>query len=342
MHGSREPRWRPATASGRSHGLPLSRMRRYGATGGGRERPRSGRSGAKERRRPPTPTPTHPESPEPLGGDSGRSDGPGPSKPSNPAPSSETGAVGSPQIDEDAAPRGTGTPGFVACGCQRPGCHAVFDGPPGSTACPSCAAAPEGAAVKAWTHAPGPDGGTRCGKGSGARDVLARAGEATCPDCRSAIETGQAPEPDTSENGPGPEELDEARAMLDAYFRDLVEGGPYLESRGRADPDVRGGPIMARARGAPLDLRIFVGAVLWTPHHARATRGRLAVTVRELRDFLYPNGWTRGRHWPAIQEALLRARDYLIPGVFPSERGNVHGWATLPAGWRDRRRRGTG
>ena len=304
--------------------------------------------------------------------------------------------------------------------------------------------------MKAWTHAPGPDGGTRCGKGSGGRDVLARAGEATCPDCRSAIETGQAPEPDTSESGPGPEELDEARAMLDAYFRDLVEGGPYLESRRRADPDVRGvdapkvwrpapdpvtvwralrdtiadkglppdvlppepvpaetrpdpllsvvqsvsepserdagrlafggliegradpggqlpllpapegprvplleladvrgGPIMARGRGAPLDLRIFVGAVLWTPHHARATRGRLAVTVRELRDFLYPNGWTRGRHWPAIQEALLRVRDYLIPGVFPSERGNVHGWlpfrlATLPAGWRDRRRRETG
>ena len=76
-------------------------------------------------------------------------------------------------------------------------------------------------AVKSWTHAPGPDGGTRCGKGSEGRDVLARAGEATCPDCR-----------------------------------------------------------------ASLDLRIFVGAVLWTPHHARATRGRLAVTVRELRDFL--------------------------------------------------------
>ena len=57
--------------------------------------------------------------------------------------------------------------------------------------------------------------------------------------------------------------------------------------------DVRGGPIMARGRGAPLDLRLFVGAVLWTPHHARATRGRLAVTVREIRDFLYPHGWKR-------------------------------------------------
>ena len=320
-----------------------------------------------------------------------------------------------------------GTPGFVACGCQR--CHAVFDGPPGSTACPSCAAAPEGAAVKAWTHAPGPDGGTRCGKGSGGRDVRARAGEATCPDCRASLDPDgpapapRQPEPDTSESGPGPEELERVRAALADSFHSAIEGrallpedpanpsGPWVpatrldpltvwqvardfvadaglpdsilppkpvsaETRrdsllpvvqsvseppereagrlafgglieGRADPggqlpllpapegprvpllelaDVRGGPIMARGRGAPLDLRLFVGAVLWTPHHARATRGRLAVTVRELKNFLYPNGWTRARHWPAIQEALLRARDYMIPGIFPSERGNVHGW----------------
>ena len=67
-------------------------------------------------------------------------------------------------------------------------------------------------------------------------------------------------------------------------------------------------------------------AVLWTPHHARATRGRLAVTVRELRDFLYPHGWKRARDWPAIQGALLKARDFMIPGIFPSERGHVHGW----------------
>ena len=117
---------------------------------------------------------------------------------------------------------------------------------------------------------------------------------------------------------------DAARASASARLPMFPETGPRVSLLELAD--VRGGPIMARGRGAPLDLRIFVGAVLWTPHHARATRGRLAVTVRELRDFLYPNGWTRARHWPAIQEALLRARDYLIPGVFPSERGNVHGW----------------
>ena len=123
----------------------------------GPDRPESlalcrGRSDEQPQPRPRLPPP---EPPGLVEGDSGRSGGGVPPKPPNPAPSSETEAVGSPQIDEDAAPRGTGTPGFVACGC-----HAVFDGPPGSTACPSCAAAPEGAAVKAWTHAPGPDGGT--------------------------------------------------------------------------------------------------------------------------------------------------------------------------------------
>ncbi|MCE2398871.1 MAG: hypothetical protein J4F34_07545 [Gemmatimonadetes bacterium] len=90
--------------------------------------------------------------------------------------------------------------------------------------------------------------------------------------------------------------------------------------------DVRGGPIMAKGRGAPLDLRLFVGAVLWTPHSSRAARGRIAVTVRELRDFLLPNGWERRRDWPRIREALLRAGDYMLPGVYQHERGNVHGW----------------
>ena len=65
------------------------------------------------------------------------------------------------------------------------------------------------------------------------------------------------------------------------------------------------------------------------------------MTVRELRDFLYPHGWKRARDWPAIQGALLKARDFMIPGVFPSERGNVHGWLPfrlvgLPTCWTPR------
>ena len=68
----------------------------------------------------PSPRPRTPlQNPKPVESDSVRSGGPGPSKPANPASSEETEAVGSPRIDEDAAPRGTGTPGFVVCGCQR-------------------------------------------------------------------------------------------------------------------------------------------------------------------------------------------------------------------------------
>ena len=228
--------------------------------------------------------------------------------------------------------------------------------------------------------------GATCSHGPGKRRV---------PIVGRPSKPAKPPQPDTSESGPNPEDLDQARAMMDArgLSPDVLPPQPVpAETRpdsllpvvqsvseppereagrlafgglieGRADPggqlpllpapegprvpllelaDVRGGPIMSRGRGAPLDLRLFVGACLWTPHHARATRGRLAVTVRELRDFLYPNGWTRARHWPAIQEALLRARDYMIPGVFQSERGKRSRLATLPAGGRDRRRRGTG
>ena len=38
--------------------------------------------------------------------------------------------------------------------------------------------------------------------------------------------------------------------------------------------DMRGGPIMARGRGAPLDLRLLVGACLSTPHDVRVKLAR--------------------------------------------------------------------
>ena len=94
--------------------------------------------------------------------------------------------------------------------------------------------------------------------------------------------------------------------------------------------DERDGPIMVQGRGAPLDLRLFVGACIMTPATARASRCRLVTTVRELRDFLYPNGWQRGRDWPRIREALLKAQDYMIPGRFDWHGHTVDGW--LPFG----------
>ena len=90
--------------------------------------------------------------------------------------------------------------------------------------------------------------------------------------------------------------------------------------------DWRGVPTMARGRGAPLDLRLAVGACVLTPHVVRSARGRLAVTVRELRDFLFPHGWQRGRDWPRIRDALFRARDYVIPGPFLLDGRRVGNW----------------
>ncbi len=77
--------------------------------------------------------------------------------------------------------------------------------------------------------------------------------------------------------------------------------------------DVRGGPIMARGRGAPLDLRLLVAACIMTPHDSRKSLLQLAVPVRQVRDFCFPNGWKRRRDWPAIRRAMWKARDYAIP-----------------------------
>ena len=90
--------------------------------------------------------------------------------------------------------------------------------------------------------------------------------------------------------------------------------------------DYRGGPVMAKGRGAPLDLRLFVGACIMAPFETRKHGSRLAVTQRELRDFLFPNRWQRNRDWPAIQSALRRAHTYEIPGRFTWRGGTVVNW----------------
>ena len=60
-----------------------------------------------------------------------------------------------------------------------------------------------------------------------------------------------------------------------------------------------------------------------TPLSARETRVPLVTTVRELRDFCFPNGWKKRRDWPALRSALGRARDYAIPWVVGTTAG---GW----------------
>ncbi|MDE2806553.1 MAG: hypothetical protein OXN18_15530 [Gemmatimonadota bacterium] len=102
---------------------------------------------------------------------------------------------------------------------------------------------------------------------------------------------------------------------------DLGQEGPRVAMLELAD--ARGGPVMARGRGAPLDLRLFVAACVMTPKAAREGRTPLVTSVRELRDFCFPNGWQRNRDWPALRAALGRARDYAIPWVVGTTAG---GW----------------
>ena len=90
--------------------------------------------------------------------------------------------------------------------------------------------------------------------------------------------------------------------------------------------DYRGVPTMARGRGAPLDLRLAVASCVMTPMALRMTEGRIVTTVRELRDFLFPNGWQRWRDWPRIRDALYRAPSYSLPGPFRIPEGLAKRW----------------
>ena len=112
---------------------------------------------------------------------------------------------------------------------------------------------------------------------------------------------------------------DLAEAQLPLF--DRREEGPRVAMLELVD--ARGGPVMARGRGAPLDLRLFVAACVMTPLDARETRVPLVTSVRELRDFCFPNGWKKKRDWPAIRRALVRARTYAIPWVIGTTAG---GW----------------
>ncbi len=77
--------------------------------------------------------------------------------------------------------------------------------------------------------------------------------------------------------------------------------------------DAAGLPVMARGKGVPLPLRLFVRALASVaPEHRSPSPVRLALTLGELRDGLWPNGWRIGQHWPELREALIHARDYAI------------------------------
>ena len=98
--------------------------------------------------------------------------------------------------------------------------------------------------------------------------------------------------------------------------------------------DWRGVPTMARGRGAPLDLRLAVGACVLIPHAARAARGRLVVSVRELRDFLFLQprrlaaALRRRAHRPGRRQDTGVRRRRGPPPACPHHRGGRLGTAS--------------
>ena len=77
--------------------------------------------------------------------------------------------------------------------------------------------------------------------------------------------------------------------------------------------DSSGVPTMARGRGAPLALRLMVRAMLAVSvQDRRKEYVRLAVSVRDLRDWFWPNGWNAGRHWPRMLSTLEETHRYTI------------------------------
>ena len=91
--------------------------------------------------------------------------------------------------------------------------------------------------------------------------------------------------------------------------------------------DHAGLPIRSEGRGAPIDARLIVrcGFLMIRPENRHLHTVRIAVTVREMLDGLWPRhinaDGTRGRaaryriaeNWPKLHAALLRARNYTVP-----------------------------
>ena len=89
----------------------------------------------------------------------------------------------------------------------------------------------------------------------------------------------------------------------------ILDGVPLL-----ALSDATGTPVTARGRGAPLDLAVPVEAILAVrPEDWRHTTVRIVLSIKELRDGLFPNGWERRRDWPRLQEVLRNLNTRYIP-----------------------------
>ena len=78
--------------------------------------------------------------------------------------------------------------------------------------------------------------------------------------------------------------------------------------------DASGVPVRSRGRGAPIEARLIVrgGLLMIRPEDRGKLTVRIAVTVGELLDGLYPGKRRLSQHWPTIEAALRKARDFTI------------------------------
>lgn len=71
---------------------------------------------------------------------------------------------------------------------------------------------------------------------------------------------------------------------------------------------------MTQGRGAPLALRLFVEAVLTVPRDQRSGVTRIALTLRDWRDWLWANGGVSlAKAWPRLKRALVLVHNARIP-----------------------------
>lgn len=78
--------------------------------------------------------------------------------------------------------------------------------------------------------------------------------------------------------------------------------------------DIAGGTSLARGRGAPLALRVFVEVALAVPLNQRSWRSRMPVPIRDLIRWCWPGGWhSLKRDGPKLARALRQVDTARIP-----------------------------
>ena len=94
----------------------------------------------------------------------------------------------------------------------------------------------------------------------------------------------------------------------------IFEGGDCPEASILDIVDRTGLPVMAKGRGAPLELRLAVQILVAVPFERRRAVSELELTVREIRDLLFPKRWERRRDWPCVITALSDPEQLPAPG----------------------------